>query len=114
MKILFHGAGSANLGGATLIKEEGGMDPANVIVTNSNGVIWKSADGSTGSFKNDEQKSVAQIGKPEYPQDLVSIVREVKPDAIIAAVGRVPNCFTKDVIKEMVAVQDAKSSPMRP
>ena len=27
-------------------------------------MIWKSADGLKGSFKNEEQKAVAQIGEP--------------------------------------------------
>lgn len=94
MRILFHGAGSANLGGASLIINEGKLDPSRVTVTNSRGIIWKSQDGATGSFKNPEQKSVALEGQPSFPQDLVSIIQNVKPDIIIGAVGVAPNCFT--------------------
>lgn len=37
MKVLFHGAGSANLGGAQLLREEVHMAPGAVVVTNSRG-----------------------------------------------------------------------------
>lgn len=37
MKVLFHGAGSANLGGAQLLKAEVQMPPGAVVVTNSRG-----------------------------------------------------------------------------
>jgi len=108
MKVLFHGAGSANLGGASLIIDEGGMPKNHVFVTNSRGVIWKSVDGKEGTGKNDEQKALAQVGKPDYPQDLVSIVKNLKPDVLIGAVGVAPNCFSKEVVEAMLEVQDAK------
>jgi len=116
MKVLFHGAGSANLGGASLIIDEGGMPREQVFVTNSKGLIWKSADGKDGTGKNNEQKALAQIGKPSYPQDLASIIKNVKPDLLIGAVGVAPGCFTKEVVEAMVAVQDAKpeSQKLRP
>merc|ERR1719188_434324 len=79
MRILFHGAGSANLGGAMLIMGEGGLPKSQVFVTNRSGVIWKSKDGKQGSGKNDEQREVAQIGEQRYPQDLVSIIEHVEP-----------------------------------
>lgn len=110
MRVLFHGAGSANLGGASLIINEGKLDFSRVAVTNSRGIIWKSKDGATGSFKNPDQKALAQEGQPTFPQDLVSIIQNVKPDIIIGAVGVAPNCFTKAVVEAMLAVQDAKSS----
>jgi len=55
-----------------------------------------------------QQRALAQVGKPSYPQDLVSIIKNVKPDILIGAVGVVPNCFTKEVVDAMLAVQDAK------
>merc|ERR1711957_293098 len=39
MRVLFHGAGSANLGGASLIIQEGKMPRDQVIVTNSKPVV---------------------------------------------------------------------------
>ena len=38
----------------------------------------------------------------------------MKPDCIIGAVGRAPNCFNKAVIEEMCKVQEAKAVPSRP
>ena len=32
--------------------------------------MWKSADGSEGSYRNNEQKEVAVVGKPEVSTDL--------------------------------------------
>lgn len=37
MRVLFHGAGSANLGGAQLMRSEVHMEPGGVVVTNSKG-----------------------------------------------------------------------------
>ena len=34
------------------------------VVIHSSGDIWKSADGSKGTFRNDEQKAVALTGEP--------------------------------------------------
>lgn len=114
MKFLFHGSGSANLGCASLIVKEGGVPAASVVCTNSKGVIWQSQDGKEGTFRNDEQKAVAQVGKPSYKSDdLVAIVENVKPDVIIGAVGRDPGCFTKQVIEAMCKVQDDKPAAER-
>jgi len=113
-RVLFHGAGSANLGGASLIINEGGMSADQVFVTNSRGVIWKSEDGTQGSFRNEEQKALAKTGQPGYPQDLVSIIKNVKPDVLIGAVGVLPNCFTQEVVDAMCAIQDEKGGDGRP
>jgi len=116
MKVLFHGAGSANLGGAQLLSAEVHMLPGAVVVTNSRGVIWKSEDGSNGTFRNDEQKAVALTGEPKgYDNtDLVSIIKHHKPDVLIGAVGKAPGCFTEEVVKAMLGVQAAKATPGRP
>jgi malate dehydrogenase (oxaloacetate-decarboxylating)(NADP+) len=115
MRFLFHGAGSANLGSANLLTEEGGVPRDAVFCTNSRGLVWKSEDGSEGSFRNDEQKGVAVTGKPSCGTDLVSIINYLKPDALIGAVGVSPGCFTKDVIDAMLAVQKGKpDGGMRP
>jgi len=89
------------------------MPQEQVVVTNSRGVIWRSEDGKEGSGKNDEQRALAQVGRPSYPQDLVSIVQHVKPDILIGAVGVVPNCFSREVVEAMLAVQDAKPEEER-
>ncbi|CAE7247026.1 ME1 [Symbiodinium sp. CCMP2592] len=139
LRLLFHGAGSANLGSASLMLKEAGVPASSILVTNSKGVIWKSPDGKKGTFKNDEQKSVASVGEPKGydPTNLVSIIKHHKPDVLVGAVGRAPGCFTEDspsvfaprvqggvgrassvwgqeVIKEMVAVQAAKGGAFRP
>lgn len=114
-KFLFHGAGSANLGGASLLIHEGGVSASQVICTNSKGVIWKSPDGTQGSFKNDEQKALAQIGQPAYDsKDLVTIIQNFQPDVIVGAVGVSPGCFTQKVVEAMCNVQSSKGGGGRP
>lgn len=115
-RFLFHGAGSANLGGAALLTNEAGVPRSQVFCTNSKGLIWASQDGTQGTFRNDEQKGVAQIGKPDWNSaDLISIIQHTKPDVLIGAVGRAPKCFTKEVVEAMLAVQAAKpNGGMRP
>jgi malate dehydrogenase (oxaloacetate-decarboxylating)(NADP+) len=109
LRVLFHGAGSANLGSASLLINEAGVPADQVKCTNSKGIIWQSADGTEGTFRNNEQKAVAQVGKPEYDsKDLVAIIQHFKPDVLIGAVGVAPGCFTQAVIEAMVAVQQAK------
>lgn len=99
---LFHGAGSANIGAMKLLVECG-VSKAQIFVTNSRGIIWKSADGQDGSFRNDEQKEFAQVGKPEYnARDLAVAIRTTKATCLIGAVGRDPNCFTRTVVEAMV------------
>mmetsp|Transcript_57357 Transcript_57357/g.134262 ORF Transcript_57357/g.134262 Transcript_57357/m.134262 type:complete len:617 (+) Transcript_57357:60-1910(+) len=117
LRVLFHGAGSANLGSASLMLNEAGVPAASILVTNSKGVIWRSADGKKGTFKNDEQKAVATVGEPKGydPTNLVAIIKHHKPDVLVGAVGRAPGCFTKDVVREMLAVQAAKkTAALRP
>eukprot|EP00931_Biecheleriopsis_adriatica_P009511 TRINITY_DN110587_c0_g1_i1.p1 TRINITY_DN110587_c0_g1~~TRINITY_DN110587_c0_g1_i1.p1 ORF type:complete len:636 (-),score=150.22 TRINITY_DN110587_c0_g1_i1:18-1877(-) len=113
MRFLFHGAGSANLGTALLLRDEAGVPGAQIFCTNSKGLIWKTADGKTGSFRNDEQRSVAMTGEPGCGTDLLSIIKKVKPDAIIGAVGKDPGCFNASVISAMLEVQDTKKEEER-
>ena len=105
LRFLFHGAGSANLGAASLLVNEAKVPATQVACTNSKGLIWRAADGSAGSFRNNEQKAVAIVGKPNVSSDLKAIVDYFKPDVLVGAVGRGPNCFTKEVVQAMVAVQ---------
>jgi len=116
MRVLFHGAGSANLGASSLLVNEAGVPANQVFCTNSRGLIWRSEDGSEGTFRNDEQKAAAQVGKPDFDsRDLISIIRNTKPDILIGAVGVAPGCFTKEVIEAMVKIQDEKpNGGMRP
>ena len=53
---LFHGAGAANIGTISLLRDEGGVPMSRLHITNSRGIIWKSADGTEGSWRNDQQK----------------------------------------------------------
>jgi len=110
MRILFHGAGSANLGSAMLFRSEAGVPAESIVCTNSKGVIWKSESGTAGNFKNFEQKAAAVIGEPTgYDHtNLISIIQHHKPDVLIGAVGRAPNCFNKAVVEAMLQVQKDK------
>jgi len=110
LRFLFHGAGSANLGGAMLLMKGAGVPPTNIFITNSSGIIWK--NGKEGSFKNAEQEEVALIGKPTCGKDLVSIIKHVRPNVLIGAVGRDPGCFTEEVIKTMLSVQKDNFRPI--
>mmetsp|Transcript_26412 Transcript_26412/g.75599 ORF Transcript_26412/g.75599 Transcript_26412/m.75599 type:complete len:615 (-) Transcript_26412:250-2094(-) len=100
---LFHGAGSANIGTLKLLVDEAGVPRERLFVTNSRGVIWKSADGKDGSFRNDEQKEFAQVGKPDYDSTkLTTVLEQIKPISLVGAVGVAPGCFDKDVVNTMV------------
>lgn len=102
---LFHGAGSAGLGAAALLIHEAGVPASQVFMTNSRGLIWKSADGSSGSFRNEQQKAFAQVGEPDFDsKDLVTCISRLKPTCLIGAVGRAPGCFDKAVITELCKV----------
>jgi len=114
LRYLFHGAGSANLGSASLLINEAKVPQSQVACTNSKGLMWKSADGSEGSYRNNEQKEVAVVGKPDVSTDLKEIIEYFKPDVLVGAVGRAPGCFTKEVVEAMVAVQEAKGAGGRP
>jgi malate dehydrogenase (oxaloacetate-decarboxylating)(NADP+) len=108
---LFHGAGSSNIGSLSLLRDEAGVPRSNLYVTNSRGIVWKSADGKEGSFRNDEQKEFALIGKPDFDtSNLVECILKLKPTCLIGAVGVVPNCFDKAVVEAMVTV----NAPYRP
>merc|ERR1719420_2637955 len=72
---LFHGAGSANIGALRLLAYEAKVPMSQLFVTNSRGVIWKNAEGTDGSYRNDEQKEFALVGKPEFDgKNLVAAV----------------------------------------
>ena len=99
------GAGSAGLGAAALLIHEAGVPASQVFMTNSRGLIWKSADGSSGSFRNEQQKAFAQVGEPDFDsKDLVTCISRLKPTCLIGAVGRAPGCFDKAVITELCKV----------
>ncbi|CAJ1413860.1 unnamed protein product, partial [Effrenium voratum] len=95
---------------AMLLLKEAGMPEESILVTNSKGVIWKSKGGQSGNFKNQEQRAVARVGEPQgYDHsNLIEIINHHKPDILIGAVGRAPNCFTKAVVDAMMKIQLAK------
>jgi malate dehydrogenase (oxaloacetate-decarboxylating)(NADP+) len=103
---LFHGAGSANLGAALLLANEGKVDRARILMTNSRGLIWRGKKGSSeGSYRNNEQEGLAYEGKPQFEcQELTDIIRNVKPTVLVGALGVAPNCFTEKVVEAMLAV----------
>jgi len=110
-KFLFHGAGAANLGAMSLLHHEAGVPKSSLIATNSRGVIWQEADGSSGSYRNNEQKEFAQIGKPQYDgKNLCEAIDNIKPSFIIGAVGVDPGCFKKELVEKMVEI----NKPARP
>eukprot|EP00931_Biecheleriopsis_adriatica_P063264 TRINITY_DN38273_c0_g1_i1.p1 TRINITY_DN38273_c0_g1~~TRINITY_DN38273_c0_g1_i1.p1 ORF type:complete len:646 (+),score=140.72 TRINITY_DN38273_c0_g1_i1:96-2033(+) len=105
----FHGAGSANIGLMKLLHEEAGVPLSSIVVTNSRGIIWRSEDGTSGNFRNDEQKAFGQIGEPSFnSKDLVTLVENVKPSCVIGAVGVSPNCFHKEMIEALVRINDKR------
>merc|ERR1719230_2435915 len=108
---LFHGAGSANIGALSLLMNEAGVPRSSLFVTNSRGLVWRSADGKEGSFRNEEQKEFAVIGKPDFDsKNLVECIKKLKPTCIIGAVGVMPGCFDRAVVDAMVQV----NAPHRP
>jgi len=111
---LFHGAGSANVGAAALLVNEAGVPREQVFMTNSRGVIWQSADGKSGTFRNAEQQQFAQLGEPSGydPTDLVSTITHLKPTVLCGAVGRAPGCFSKAVVQALVAAQTGGGRPV--
>lgn len=89
-----------------LLNEEAGVPLSSIFVTNSRGLIWRTADGS-GSFRNEEQKQFAQVGEPDFDsKDLVTLVEQVKPTCVVGAVGVAPNCFTKPMIEALMKVTE--------
>jgi len=111
---VFFGAGSANIGAASLLIDEANVDPSRVIICGSRGLIWKSEDGSQGTFKNNEQKGLAYKGTPTFPcEKLADIIRHVKPTVLVGAVGVAPNSFTKEIVDLMVDISStAKTRPI--
>lgn len=108
---LFHGAGSANLGALSLLHNEGHVPLSKLFVTNSRGVIWKSEDGADGSFRNNEQKEFAIVGKPGYDlKSLASIIENTGTSCLVGAVGVAPGCFDQSVIEAVVKVNCAGES----
>ncbi|CAE8630418.1 unnamed protein product, partial [Polarella glacialis] len=64
---LFHGSGSANIGTMALLASEVGVPKAQLFATNSRGLLWRDADGKDGNFRNNEQKTFAQVGpRPSF------------------------------------------------
>jgi len=107
-RVLFHGAGSANLGAAALL-HQGGMPLENIAMTNSRGLMWKSDD-EQGTFRNEEQKVFA-VPKPAWPHEqLEDIVANFKPSVLVGATGRTPGAFTEEIMRAMVRI----NSPHRP
>jgi malic enzyme len=62
---LFHGAGSANLGAAALLRDEAGVPASSIYITNSRGVVWyHPTDKTKGNFRNGEQvRATIAMGK---------------------------------------------------
>eukprot|EP00962_Isochrysis_galbana_P005273 scaffold1441_cov120-Isochrysis_galbana.AAC.2 len=118
--VLFHGAGSANLGTASLMMCEAGVPADNIYMTNSRGLLWRDredGDGEhppEGNFRNDEQKRMARLGKPTWEStDLVETIRRLKPDMLVGAVGGSPGCFSRAVVEAMMAVQEERAAAGR-
>eukprot|EP00656_Telonema_subtile_P028914 TRINITY_DN3169_c0_g1_i1.p1 TRINITY_DN3169_c0_g1~~TRINITY_DN3169_c0_g1_i1.p1 ORF type:complete len:419 (-),score=102.10 TRINITY_DN3169_c0_g1_i1:101-1357(-) len=102
-RVLFHGSGSANLGAASLLHNEGGVPKSQIFMTNSQGLMWKSEEG--GTYRNDEQKEFCVEGKPDVPHKaLKDIVEYTTPTVLVGATGRTPGCFDKDVLEKLLEV----------
>merc|ERR1719443_1061907 len=62
-----------------------------------------------GSFRNDEQEEFARLGEPSFDgKDLIAAIENLKPTALIGAVGRDPGCFNKAVVDAMVKVNGSE------
>jgi malate dehydrogenase (oxaloacetate-decarboxylating)(NADP+) len=110
--VLLHGAGSANLGAASLLHNEGKVPKDHIFMTNSRGVIWVDEAGSSGNFRNNEQKEFAVVGEPSFPhKDLLDVVTGYRPTCLVGAVGVAPDCFTKPIIDKMLEV-NAEERPV--
>jgi malate dehydrogenase (oxaloacetate-decarboxylating)(NADP+) len=109
--ILFHGAGTANLGTIDLLAKEGGVNRDQLFITNSRGLIWVGGDTSAkdGNFKNPQQAEYGYTGKPAFPHggdNLAEIIAELKPSCLVGAVGVAAGCFTKPVVESLVSADD--------
>ena len=79
------------------------MPLSSIFVTNSRGLIWKSRDGTCGSFRNQEQKQFAMVGEPNFDhKDLVTLVEHLQPTCVVGAVGVCPNCFSKQMVEALL------------
>jgi len=68
-----------------------------------------------GSFRNEEQKEFACIGKPSFDsKSLQSIITNLRPSCVLGAAGVTPNCFTKEVIEALVTANRDDDSQNRP
>jgi len=106
---LFHGAGSANIGVMRLLRDEAGVPASSIFVTNSRGLIWRSADGRSGNFRNNEQKEFGQVGEPAVDtKNIVALVEYVKPSCVVGAVGVAPGCFTKPMVEALVRLNSQR------
>ena len=76
------------------------------------GLIWKSEDGSDGSFRNGEQAEFARVGEIQgfNPRDLVAVVEHVHPSCVVGAVGVAPGCFTKEVVDAVMKVNGVQTA----
>mmetsp|Transcript_94190 Transcript_94190/g.292985 ORF Transcript_94190/g.292985 Transcript_94190/m.292985 type:complete len:670 (+) Transcript_94190:3-2012(+) len=100
---LFHGAGSANLGIMTLLRDEAGVPAESIFATNKEGLIWLSEDGTRGNFSSEEQRSFAQRGEPSFDtRNLVALAEHARPTFLIGATGVCPNCFTKPLVEALL------------
>lgn len=76
---------------------------SSIFVTNSRGLIWRSQDGTHGSFRNQEQKQFAMVGEPFFDhKDLVTLVEQLQVTCVVGAVGVCPGCFTKPMVEALV------------
>jgi len=102
--ILLHGAGSANLGAASLLHNEGKVPKSHIFMTNSRGLIWKNDEGQ-GSYRNNDQKEFAVSPEPAFSHTtLLDVIKNCKPSALVGAVGVDPGCFTKEICEAMMKV----------
>ena len=114
LRFLFHGAGSANLGGASLLINEAKVPADAVACTNSRGLIWKSGDRTLPvaltRSKFSRRRWQWWDSRRRCGTELVKIIEWFKPDVLIGAVGKSPGCFTRDVVQAMLKVQSAKGA----
>ena len=116
--VLFHGAGSANLGAARLLVAEGGLPRARVLMTNSRGLVWRHEDDdAVGNFRTAEQAEFAVlVGEAEQAAwanaSLAELVARARPSVLVGAVGVAPACFTREVVEAMVAAADGGARPV--
>ena len=103
--IVLFGAGSANIGAANLLHKAGGVPKSQIFIMGSRGLIWKTADGKGGCYRNNEQKEFAVVGEPTFAhRTLMDVVTHIRPSVLVGAAGRAPGAFDKALIEKMVEV----------